>query len=197
MRALLLATLAAAAVVGLAGCGQDATPAKDAKQAASTVATTGTSTVQTGASATAPVPPLSSPVKRPPQPPPANATPSAPVTMGPNGPVVPPGVTQVPAAQIDASALPAYYENRGDVWVYDDGYSLEMLAAASSGCSEAEAVVVDQSPDGVRITLRPLAQPQGGRPDSRPCTAVMTPRPVTVKLTEPLGDRKIYLGIGR
>jgi hypothetical protein len=72
-----------------------------------------------------------------------------------------------------------------------------MLAAASSGCSEAEAVVVDQTAEAVRIMLRPLAQTQGGRPDSRPCTAVMTPRPVTVRLREPPGDRKVYLGIGR
>jgi predicted small lipoprotein YifL len=195
MRALLLATLAAVAVVGLAGCGQDGTPA-GAKS--SEKASEKPSTASTGPSVTAPVPPLSTSIQRPPEPkPPAGATPTPPVTMGPNGPVVPPGVTQVPAARVDVSALPAYYEHRGDVWVYDDGYSLEMLAAASSGCSEAEAVVVDQTPEAVRIMLRPLAQTQGGRPDSRPCTAVMTPRPVTVRLREPLGDRTVYLGIGR
>ena len=129
--------------------------------------------------------------------PPAGTTPSAPVSMGPNGPVVPAGVTQVPAGQVDASALPAYYDNPAAVWVYDDGYSLEMFAAASSGCAEEEAVVVDQSADSVRVTLRPLANQPGGRPDSRPCTAVMTPRPVTVRLREPLGDRTVQLGIGR
>jgi len=194
MRALLLVTVAAAATVALAGCGQDTTNARDAKQ--------DTSTSEPSATAK-PTPSVLSPsVEKPaPEPaeptPPAGATPSAPVTMGPNGPVVPPGVTQVPEAQIDVSALPAYYDHRGDVWVYDDGYSLEMFAAASSGCSEAEAVVVDQAPEAVRIMLRPLAQPQGGRPADRPCTAVMTPRPVTVKLSEPLGDRKIYLGVGR
>ncbi|HEV7649922.1 MAG TPA: hypothetical protein VGP26_17380 [Actinophytocola sp.] len=194
MRALLpavVATLAAAVAVGLAGCGQDAAPASDTSSPAPTTAT------GTG-SATASVPPLDKPVPRPPEPkPPAGTAPSAPVTMGPNGPVVPAGVTQVPAGQVDASALPAYYDSPGDVWVFDDGYSLEMFAAASSGCSDAEAVVVDQSSGAVRITLRPLAQPQGGRPDSRPCTAVMTPRPVTVRLAEPLGDRTIHLGIGR
>jgi hypothetical protein len=191
MKALLLATLAATVAVGLAGCGQDTAPAGEK------TAGEKTSTAHTGASATASVPPLDKPVTRPPEPkPPAGATPSAPVSMGPNGPVVPAGVTQVPVGQVDASALPDYYDDR-EVWVFDDGYSLEMFAAASSGCSDAEAVVVDQPSDEVRITLRPLASPQGGRPDSRPCTAVMTPRPVTVRLTEPLGDRTIRLGIGR
>lgn len=194
MRALLLVTLAAAAAVGLSGCGQDTTPASDKAAGSSTVPTTAPTT-------TAPTLPTlpnpGKPVTRPPEPKPPAGTPTAPVSMGPNGPVVPAGVTQVPADQVDASALPAYYNNPGDVWVYDDGYSLEMFAAASSGCSEAEAVVVDQTSDAVRITLRPLAQTQGGRPDSRPCTAVMTPRPVTVRLAEPLGDRTIHLGIGR
>jgi hypothetical protein len=82
--------------------------------------------------------------------------------------------------------------------VFDEGYSLEMFAAASSGCTDAEAVVVDQSDSGVRITLRPLDQQPGGRPDGGgACTAVMTPKPVMVRLTKPLGDRTVFLGIGR
>ncbi len=129
--------------------------------------------------------------------PPSGTEPSAPVSLSPTGVVVPDGVTQVPADQVDASALPAYYEHRGEVWVFDDGYSLQMFAAASSGCTDAEAVVVDQSGSGVRITLRPLPETPGGRPDGGACTAVMTPRPVTVTLDAPLGDRMIHLGIGR
>lgn len=195
MRALLLVTLAAAAAVGLAGCGQDAAPASDKAAGSSTAPTTAPTTPSPEKPGKPGKP--GAPIPRPPEPKPPAGTPTAPVTMGPNGPVVPAGVTQVPAGQVDASALPAYYDSPGDVWVYDDGYSLEMFAAASSGCSEAEAVVVDQTSDAVRITLRPLAQTQGGRPDSRPCTAVMTPRPVTVRLAKPLGDRMIYLGIGR
>src|SRR3954470_9821129 len=105
MRALLPAPVAAAAVVGLAGCGQDGTPA-GAK------ASEKPSTVSTGTSVTAPVPPLSTSVRPPPSPPlspsaprprepkpSAGAPPTPPVTMGPNGPVVPPGVTQVPEAR--------------------------------------------------------------------------------------------------
>lgn len=184
MRALLFAGLAAAAVVGLVGCGQESAPANGKPAGPTTVSTQR--------------PPVSKPISRPPEPkPPAGATPSAPVSVGPSGVVVPDGVTQVPADQVDASALPAYYDHHGEVWVFDDGYSLQMFAAASSGCSDAEAVVVDQSASGVRITLRPLPEPPGGRPDDSACTAVMTPRPVTVALREPLGDRKIYLGIGR
>ncbi|MGH3757968.1 hypothetical protein [Actinophytocola sp.] len=189
MRALLFATLAAAAVVGLAGCGQDsAAPAGDtsASSTATPTETTGEPPVSTPPE---PKPPADS---RPPGPPP-----SAPVSVSPSGPVVPEGVTQVPADQVDASALPAYYEHRGQVWVFDDGYSLQMFAAASSGCSDAEAVVVDQSDSDIRIMLRPLPQPPGGRPGGGACTAVMTPRPVTVALAEPLGDRKILLASGR
>ncbi|MPZ82834.1 MAG: hypothetical protein GEV28_21515 [Actinophytocola sp.] len=191
MRALFIATLAAAAVVGLAGCGQDAAPAGDSAGAApDTASSTATSTELPS------LPPVSKP-QDPPAPKPTEGTPEPPVSVSPSGVVVPEGVRQVPAGQVDASALPVYYEHRGEVWVFDDDYSLQMFAAASSGCTDAEAVVVDQSASEVRIMLRPLDQPQGGRPDGTVCTAVMTPRPVTVRLDAPLGDRKIFLAGGR
>lgn len=120
-----------------------------------------------------------------------------PVSIGPNGPVVPPEVTEVPADQIDASALPTYFEYGNKVWAFDGGFSLQLFAAASSGCSDAEAVVVDQSADTVKILVRPLDQPQGGKPDDGACTMVMTPRPVVVTLDSPLQDRLIILSAGR
>lgn len=190
MRAALLFT-SLVAVAGLSACTHDA----------GTADTSGTlprsSQVTTQPPSTAP-PSASQPGIAPGEPAP-DGKPSAPVTLSPQGePVVPPGVEQVPAAQVDASALPTYYKLHGDVWVFDDGYSLEMFAAASSGCTDAEAVVVSQSSSEVKLTLRPLDAQPGGRPDGGgACTAVMTPKPVTVRLDQPLGDRMIYLGIGR
>jgi hypothetical protein len=189
MRALTIAAVAVAAVATLASCANDAGKADEPTR------TTPPSQVSETPSVTSP------PGIAPGEPDPSGSKPtetSAPVSLSPSGDlIVPPGVQQVPAAQIDVSALPAYYEHHGDVWVFDEGYSLEMFAAASSGCSDAEAVVVDQSDSDVRITLRPLPQQPGGRPDGGACTAVMTPKPVMVRLTKPLDDRKIYLGIGR
>ena len=189
MRAALLFTGLAVVVAGLTACGDDAAPTGTTDPATTPSQVTTSPSVTHAPIASGEPAPTAKP----------SGTPSAPVTLSPQGElVVPAGVEQVPAAQIDASALPVYYEHHGDVWVFDDGYSLEMFAAASSGCTDAEAVVVDQSADDIRITLRPLPSPPGGRPDSGgACTAVMTPRPVTVRLDQPLGDRKIYLGIGR
>ena len=120
-----------------------------------------------------------------------------PVTIGPSGPVVPAGVTELPATQVDASALPNYFEYGNRVWSYQGGLSLQMFAAASSSCSGVEALVVDQSADAVKITVWPMDGPQGGRPDDGACAMVMTPTPVTVTLDSPLKDRKVLLGPGR
>lgn len=185
MRSLLFATLAAAAVVGLVGCGQDAAAPAGGGSSAATSATGTSSDIP-------PLPPVSKP-----QNPSGTKPPAPPVSVSPSGVDVPEGATQVPTDQVDASALPVYHEHRGDVWVFDDGYSLQTFAAASSGCTDAEAVVVDQSASEVRIMLRPLPAPPGGLPDGGACTAVMTPRPVTVALDAPLGDRMIYLAGGR
>jgi hypothetical protein len=170
---------AAVAAVGLAGCAPEATPARDQPD--------GT------ASATPPPPPT-----RESEPP--TTTPSAPTSASPSGGDVPVGAARVPAGQVDASALPGYYAHRGEVWVFDQDRSLRMFAMASSGCTDAEAAVSDQSVSEVRITLRALPQPPGnrpGRPDGGVCTQVLTPRPVTVTLAEPLGDRTIHLSAGR
>jgi hypothetical protein len=127
--------------------------------------------------------------------PPAQPTP--PVSMSPTGPVVPPGVEQVPAAQVDASAVPEYYEHRGLVWLFDGGRSLQLFATATSGCGDAAARITTQSSTEVRIVLEPLPQPQGGHPDEPACTTVLTPRPVIATLDAPLGDRRIVLSASR
>jgi hypothetical protein len=187
MRALLFATLTAVAAVGLAGCGQDSAAPADEKPATET-------TSSQPPSQTATKPPE---YPKPPEDPKPPSETSAPVSLSPTGVVVPDGVTKVPTAQVDSSALPVYYEHRGEVWEFDGGRSLQLFAAASSGCTDAEAVVLDQSAADIRITVRPLNRPPGGRPDDGVCTAQVTPRPVVVRLDAPLGDRTIYLAIGR
>lgn len=194
MRALLIAATAALALAVLAGCGNEVAPAAQD---------------QTGESAkptkTAPEPPsvIAEPTKPAPEPTRPGGKPQnpsggePPVTIGPDGPVVPAGVTEVPSAQIDATALPSYFEYSNKVWLFNDGFALQLFAAASSGCSDAEAVLADQSADSVKIMVRPMDGPQGGRPDDGMCTTVMTPRPVVVTLDTPLQDRKIYLSAGR
>ena len=198
MRALLIAGAAAAALAGLTGCGQDDGAAAGPEQARTTEPPSTLATKvppePTGITPTPPNTKPQDPSSGPARPP--GTTPSAPVSMSPTGPVVPPGVRQVPSAQIDASAVPEYYEHRGLVWVYDDGHSLQMFAAASSGCGGVEAQV-SESAGEVRIDMRPMPQPQGGPPDGEMCTTVITPRPVTVALDAPLGDRMIYLSGGR
>ncbi len=189
MRALLIATTAALALGVLAGCGNE--PARTASDQSDQSSQTQKPPPETPSDIVEPTPP--GPGGKPQDP--AGGEP--PVTIGPDGPVVPAGVTEVPAAQVDASALPNYFEYGDKVWMFNDGFALQMFAAASSGCSESEATVVDQSADSVKILVRPLDGPEGGRPDDGACTAVMTPRPVTVTLDTPLQDRTIYLSAGR
>jgi hypothetical protein len=97
---------------------------------------------------------------------------------------------------VDATAVPEYYQHRGLVWVYDGGYSLQMIAAANSGCGDAEAKIVDQSASAVRIVLRSLPGAMGG-PEDTACSGAITPLPVTVSLDAPLGQRRVFLAAGR
>jgi hypothetical protein len=187
MRAFLLATIA---VCALAACGAPTPAATDGAGQGSPVSPT----------KTAPEPPS---VIAEPTPPGGNEKPrdpstsEPPVTIGPNGPVLPEGVSEVPASQIDASALLTYYEYGNKVWMFDGGFSLQLFAEATSSCAEVEAVLADQSADSVKIMVRSSDQPQGGRPDDKMCASVMTPKPVVVRLDTPLQDRKILLSSGR
>lgn len=200
MRAFLIATSAVLALGVLAGCGgqADQTPAAAGQDSQSN---------QPSAPVT-PTEPSKKPAPEPPSvvvepTPPANGKPQdpsggqPPVTIGPNGPVVPAGVSEVPASQVDASALPSFVEYGNRVWVFNDGFSLQFFASASTACTGVEARVVDQSPDTVKIVVRPMNTPQGGRPDDQPCAMVMTPQAVTVTLDQPLRDRTVVLSAGR
>lgn len=188
MRAFLLATVA---VFALAACGQQPAASDGAGQ---------TTQVQFSQTKTAPVPPSMIAEPTPPagEKPRNPSTTEPPVTIGPNGPVVPAGVTEVPASQIDASAVVTYSEYGKKVWMFDGGFSLQLFGDATSSCADVEAVVVDQSADAVKIEVRSVVQPQGGRPDDdKMCASVMTPKPVTVRLDTPLQDRMIVLSSGR
>lgn len=197
MRALLIAAAAAATFVGLAGCGQSEEPAAGQPPER----TSESSPPPSDPLSVTPTPPDTKVPDQPSQPsPPGDPTKAPqepPVSLSPTGPVVPPGVTQVPSSQVDASAVPEYYDHRGLVFAYNGGRSLQAFAMASSGCGGAEAWLTSETPTEVRIELRPLDQPQGGAPDDRMCTSVLTPRPVTVALDAPLGDRTVRLSAGR
>jgi hypothetical protein len=191
MRAKLAATTAVLALGVLAACGSNAT------DSAGQSAPTSESQSESQSVKPAPEPPAVIVEPTPPAVKPQDPSGGVPpVTIGPDGPVAPAGVTEVPPSQVDASALPNYVEYGNKVWVYDDGYSLQMFASATSSCNGAEAVVVGQSADTVKIVVRPLAGPQGGRPDDGVCAMVMTPVPVTVRLDAPLRDRRIFLTAG-
>lgn len=194
MRAFLIVTTAAVALGVLAACGEQTTPG-----ASDQAGRTSQTSESERPSKTAPEPPsvIAEPT------PPAGGKPQnpssgePPVTIGPDGPVVPDGVTEVPASQVDTSALPVYVEFGNKVWMYNSGFALQFFASASSSCTGAQASVVDQSPDAVKIVVTPLDTPQGGRPDDGACAMVMTPTPVTVTLDTPLRDRKVLLSAGR
>jgi hypothetical protein len=187
MRAFLLATIA---VFALAGCGEQPAASDGAGQSTE---------VQFSQTKTAPVPPSviaepTPPVSGKPQNPTVG---EPPVTIGPNGPVVPDGVTEVPASQIDASAVVTYSDYGKRVWMFDGGFSLQLFGDATSSCGDVEARVIDQASDTVKIEVRAAAQPQGGGPDDKMCASVMTPKPVVVRLDTPLQDRVILLSAGR
>jgi hypothetical protein len=189
MRAFVVAVGAVLALGVLAACGSQATPSGTAGQTSRSEQSTKVPP-DTPSEVAEPTPPAGEKPRDP-------ASGPAPVTIGPDGPVVPEGVTEVPPSQVDASALPTFGEYGNKVWAYNSGFSLQFFASASSSCTGVQATVVDQSSDSVKIFVRPLDSPQGGRPDDGACAMVMTPKPVTVTLDQPLRERKIVLSAGR
>jgi hypothetical protein len=188
MRAFLLAIVA---VFALAACGEQPAASDGAGQSTE---------VQFSQTKADPEPPsvIAEPT------PPAEAKPrdpstgEPPVTIGPSGPVVPDGVTEVPASQIDASAVVTYSEYGKRVWMFDGGFSLQLFGDATSSCGDVQAIVTDQAADSVTIDVRAVDQPQGGGPDDdKICASVMTPKPIVVTLDTPLQDRMVVLSAGR
>jgi hypothetical protein len=108
----------------------------------------------------------------------------------------PQGGTALPKAQVDTSALPTHYLER-TVWSLNGGRTLVLYGMARTGCSGVSGRVVEQNADSVRIVLSPMNTAQGGPADGGGiCTQVITPRPVTVGLTDPIGNRKVIVSEG-
>jgi multidrug efflux pump subunit AcrA (membrane-fusion protein) len=125
-------------------------------------------------------------------PPASSSIAEPPVTVEPSGTVVPVGVRLLPKGQVDASALPDYYTER-NVWAFDGDRSLQMFAMARDACAGVQATISEQSADAVKVVLASMDAPQGGPPDGQMCAQVLTPKPVTVRLDAPVGNRKVYL----
>ncbi|WP_020495102.1 hypothetical protein [Sciscionella marina] len=87
----------------------------------------------------------------------------------------------LPAAQVDASALPRDYPHT--VRVRDDGRTL-LVRGKEGGCSHVSAAVTRQDADTVHVLFTE------SRPPGRPlCTMDLRTPELTVRLAEPLGDR--------
>jgi predicted small lipoprotein YifL len=171
MRTTLVALAAAAVLATVAGCGQ---PVK----------------VEAGPPTTEPASDIATPVG-----PTSGATGTTTVPVEPSS--LPADATAIPATQVDATAMPKELKYGNEAWQFDGGRSLRLTAITLTGCGDVSAKVVDQKPDAVRITVTSMDTPQGGKPDDQICTQSLTPKPVTVHLDDPLGDRTIYLAGGR
>jgi hypothetical protein len=161
-----------ALALALAGCGEAAQSGAGAQSSSSAPVTTTT---------VAGTPPVSSSSAA--APPPA----SAPVSITGTSIVVPPGVQQVPADHVDASALPDYYTKQA--WTFGNGRDVQVFGVAG-GCKEAKAEVTGESADSVHITLVTVTtQP----PSGAVCTQEIRNVPLVVHLSAPLGDRNLVL----
>lgn len=151
-----------------------------------------------GASLSLPVPTKPAPTEPsvPIAPPTDPVDPTGPsVSLGPSGVVVPPGYTELPPGQVDAKALPADVYTERRVWAAPDGRSLQLFAVAPDPCTEVRATVEGATADAVTLALSPMPHPLGG-PEGQVCATVVTPKPVSVRLADVLGDRKVVLTEG-
>ncbi|MGQ0838726.1 hypothetical protein [Actinokineospora sp.] len=172
MRISLLTAGAVLALLVLTACGQRADQVGVGAAPETTTVVISTSS--------APPPEVSGPVPAPPQ-----------VSVDPTGVAVPPGLRELPPTQVDAKGLPATYTDRR-VWVSADGTVLELIAVAMDSCAGVEGRVVEATASAVRVALSPMAQTQGG-PEGQICATVLTPRPISVPLGEPLGKRTVVI----
>ncbi|RZS30604.1 hypothetical protein EV193_116125 [Herbihabitans rhizosphaerae] len=173
-----------AALVLLTACGDRPELARPGEESS---APPSASQTPPSTSTPAPIPPTSPPPSQTqPQQPPSGP----PVTRTPDGHVVPPGVRALPREQVDTSTLPGYYTER-QVWVFDDGRSLQVFAMASTPCAGVRGRATE-SGNTVRVVLESLSAPQGG---TDVCAQVIEPKPVVVRLQAPLGDRVVSLQI--
>lgn len=167
MRNVVAAVALAALLVGCSSGGQSGAPGTGSSSGSPT---TGTSTPAPGSTAgtnpTAPVQP--------------------PVSISEEKPVVPPNVTPVPKEKVDATSLSETY--RTEAYVFNDGRDVEVFGVGG-GCKEARAEVTGQSAEVVQITLITITKQQPGMV----CTQEIRQVPLTVRLSAPLGDRRLVL----
>jgi hypothetical protein len=117
--------------------------------------------------------------------PPTTATP-APLPPGGGDPLAlqpPPGSIPVPAAQVDASALPPGYPTV--VWT-TGGADLGVYGQAG-GCVQAAAEATEQGPGRVAVRITETTTSTG------PCTMEISYPPLAVALDAPLGQRSVVL----
>lgn len=114
-------------------------------------------------------------------------TPPPPVTTSGTETLVPPGVVEVPAAQIDATALSEGYSQRA--WIFDGGHGLQVFGI-DGGCRSARVEVLEQGAERVRLRLvsETISLPSG-----MSCTMELYDVPLTTRLDAPLGDRILVL----
>jgi len=122
----------------------------------------------------------------------AGGGPTLPTATSPSGPGVPPGIAPgevppdgKPVTKLDTSALSPEYPHT--VWTRDDGRTVGVIAQ-EGGCGKAGASVLEQSATAVKIELvetTPLTKQM--------CTMDIRFPPLTVQLSEPLGERTVVL----
>jgi hypothetical protein len=157
-----------ALAVVLAGCSSGTQPG--APGSSSGAPTSGTSTSSApGSSGTNPTAPA-----------------QPPVSISQEKPVVPPNVTPLAKEKVDTTSLSDTY--RDEAYVFGDGRDVEVFGVGG-GCKEARAEVTAQSAELVQITLVTITK----QPPGTVCTQEIRQVPLTVRLSAPLGDRRLVL----
>ncbi len=165
------AVAAVALAVVLAGCSSGTQSGAPGTGSSSGAPTSGTSAP--GSSGSSGANPTSAPVQPP-------------VSISEEKPVVPPNVTPVPKEKVDTTSLSDTY--RSEAYVFGDGRDVEVFGVGG-GCKEARAEVTAQSAEVVQITLVTITK----QPPGTMCTQEIRQVPLTVRLTAPLGDRRLVL----
>lgn len=121
----------------------------------------------------------------------ATSSPSAPASSSPTsnnrGPFAKPpaGGTALPENRVTVANLPAGQPTL--VWTAGDGRTVGFYGR-EGGCTKVHGEVAEQGPNGVKIIM---VEQQPAKP--KICTMDLRYPPVTVQLTDPLGDRPLTL----
>lgn len=122
------------------------------------------------------------------EPPSAPTNRPTPVELPPATTVPPAGAAAVPAAQVDASGLPGGWPTT--VWTTEGGMVVGLFGRAG-GCTSVAADLASQDAQRVVIRLVQTVTSEG------PCPQLRYFPPLTVRLTDPLGDRRVALVLPR